>query len=110
MMNINQQNGTLNVSGLRELNAANAQAFRSALARDLSPDLHAIEIDLSHNPVRGRCRAGALVALYEAAKERRKPEGFALRLANPSPTVQQMIELARLHQLFEITQLDRRPI
>ena len=45
---------------------------------------------------------GALVSLYETAKEHRKREGFAIRLTNPTPTVQQMIELARLHHLFEI--------
>ena len=103
-MNINQHNGTLSVSGLRELNSTNAQAFRSALARDLSRDLHAIEIDLSHTQSVDGVGLGALVALYEAAKEHRSPESFAFRLSNPAPAVQQMIELARLHQLFEITQ------
>ena len=102
-MNINQQNGTLSVTGLRELNAANAQAFRSALARALSQDLKAIEIDLSQTQAVDGAGLGALVALYETAKEHRKREGFAIRLANPTPSVQQMIELARLHHLFEIT-------
>ena len=102
-MDINKQNGTLSVTGLRELNAANAQAFRSALARALSQDLQAIEIDLSQTQVVDGVGLGALVALYEMAKERRKREDFAIRLTNPKPTVQQMIELARLHRLFEIT-------
>lgn len=102
-MNINQQNGTLSVTGLHELNAANAQAFRSALARALSQDLKAIEIDLSQTQAVDGAGLGALVALYETAKEHRKREGFAIRLTNPTPTVQQMIELARLHHLFEIT-------
>jgi anti-anti-sigma factor len=101
-MNINQQNGTLSVTGLRELNAANAQAFRSALARALSQDLKAIEIDLSQTQAVDGAGLGALVTLYETAKEHRKQEGFTIRLANPTPTVQQMIELARLHHLFEI--------
>lgn len=103
-MNINQLNGTLSVTGLRELNAANAQAFRSALARALSQDLKAIEIDLSQTQAVDGVGLGALVALYETAQENRKQEGFAMRLSNPTPTVQQMIELARLHHLFEITQ------
>lgn len=103
-MNINQQNGTLSVTGLRELNAANAQAFRAALARALSQDLKAIEIDLSQTQAVDGVGLGALVALYETAQEHRSQAGFALRLTNPTPTVQQMIELARLHHLFEITQ------
>ena len=91
------------MTGLRELNSTNAQAFRSALARALSRDLQAIEIDLSQTRAVDGVGLGALVALYEKAKEHRKREGFAIRLTNPTPTVQQMIELARLHHLFEIT-------
>lgn len=103
-MNIDQQNGTLSVTGIRELNAANANAFRFALTRAMSDDLKAIEIDLSQTQAVDGAGLGALVALYETAKQHRKREGFAIRLANPTPTVQQMIELARLHHLFEITQ------
>jgi anti-anti-sigma factor len=101
-MNLNQQNGTLSVTGLRELNAANAQAFRSALARAMSHDLHAIEIDLSQTESVDGVGLGALVALYETAQEHRPREGFAIRLSNPTPTVQQLLELAR-HHLFEIS-------
>ncbi len=108
-MNINHQNGTLSVTGIRELNAANANAFRFALARALSQDLKAIEIDLSQTQAVDGAGLGALVALYETAKEHRKQEGFAIRLTNPTPTVQQMIELARLHHLFEITQPSGTP-
>ena len=102
-MNINQQNGTLSVTGLRELNAANAHSFRFAVARALSHDLQAIEIDLSQMQAVDGAGLGALVSLYETAMEHRKREGFAIRLTNPTPTVQQMIELARLHHMFEIT-------
>ena len=108
-MNITRQNGTLSVTGLRELNAANAQAFRSALARALSQDLEAIEIDLSQTQTVDGAGLGALVALYETAKQHTKRESFAVRLANPTPTVQQMIELARLHHLFEITPRGNTP-
>jgi len=103
-MNIDHQNGTLSVTGLRELSAANANAFRFALARAMSHDLRAIEIDLSQTQSVDGAGLGALVALYETAKENRKRDGFAIRLANPTPTVQQMIELTRLHHLFEVTQ------
>jgi len=102
-MNLNQQNGTLSVTGLRELNAANAQAFRAALVRVMSQDLRAIEIDLSQTQNVDGVGLGALVALYETAREQRMREGFAIRLNNPTATVQQMLELARLHHLFEIT-------
>jgi anti-anti-sigma factor len=101
-MDINRQNGTLSVTGLRELNSANAHSFRSAVATALSHDLQAIEIDLSQTQTVDGAGLGALVSLYETATAHRDPDGLRLRLTNPSPPVQQMIELARLHHLFEI--------
>jgi len=103
IMDISHQNGTLSVTGIRELNAANAHLFHSAVATALSPGLQAIEIDLSHTQVVDGAGLGALVSLYETAKKNRNKIGFAIRLANPTPSVQQIIELARLHHLFEIT-------
>ena len=103
IMNIRQQNGTLSVTGLRELNSANAPSFRSALASAFSPDLKRIEIDLSQTQTVDGAGLGALVSLFESANQHRRPEGVTLRLTNPTSTVQQMIELARLHHLFEVT-------
>jgi anti-anti-sigma factor len=108
-MNLNCQNGKLSVTGLRELNSGNAHLFRSTVAPALSEDLQAVEIDLSQTQTVDGAGLGALVALYETAQEQRKREGFAIRLTNPTPTVQQMIELARLHHLFEITHRDSTP-
>ena len=102
-MDINQQNGILSVTGLRELNAANAHLFHATVATALAHDLQAVEIDLSQTQMMDGAGLGALVSLYETASQHRKRAGFALRLANPRPRVQQLIELARLHHLFEIT-------
>lgn len=99
-MNISQQNGTLSVTGLRELNSGNARLFHATVAKGLSQDLRAIEIDLSQTQTVDGAGLGALVSLYETANEHRN--GLAMRLTNPTPTVQQMIELTRLHHLFEI--------
>jgi anti-sigma B factor antagonist len=102
-MNIKLQDRKLSVTGLRELNAANARSFRSALAAALSRDLQTIEIDLSQTQTVDSAGLGALVALYKTANENRNQDAIEIRLTNPTPTVQQMIELARLHHLFEIT-------
>ena len=101
-MDISQQNGTLSVTGLRELNSANANSFRSAVATALSHDLRMIEIDLSQTQTEDGAGLGALVSIYETANKHRSRDGVAIRLTNPKPTVQQMIELARLHHLFEV--------
>ena len=101
-MQISQQNGTLNVTGLRELNSANARLFHATVAQGLSQNLRAIEIDLSQTQTVDGAGLGALISLYETASEYRPRNGLAMRLTSPSPTVQQLIELARLHHLFEI--------
>ena len=104
-MEISRHKGTLSVTGIRELNSANADFFRSAVATALSHDLQAIEIDLSQTQSVDGAGLSALASLYKTASEHRKREGFAIRLTNPTSPVQQMIELARLHRLFDITPL-----
>jgi len=44
------------------------------------------------------CGLGALVALHKTAAAR----GGVLRLINPTPPVQQILELTRMHRIFEI--------
>ena len=101
-MDITRQNGTLSVTDLRELNADNADSFQSAIAASLADDLKTIEIDLSQTQVVDGAGLGALVFLYEAAKKQPNLYPLSLRLKHPVPTVQQMLELARLHHVFEI--------
>lgn len=103
IMNIRKSEGTLNVAGPRELNSLNAQSFHSTVASALSHDLRTLEIDLAQTQTVDGAGLGALVSLYELAMAQAKPEGLAMRLTNPTPTVQQMIELTRLHHLYEVT-------
>jgi len=105
-MNINRRNSTLCVTGIRELNAANAHSFRAEVATALSQDLQTVNIDLSDTQTLDGAGLGALVSLYETANPHRNQQGIAFRLTNPTPSVQQMIELARLHHLFEIAPPD----
>src|SRR3954468_7767714 len=102
-MDITRQNGTLSISDLRELVAENANSVQSAIAASLTDDLKCIEIDLSQTQTVDGAGLGALVALYETAKKQPGLDTLSFRLRNPAPTVHQMIELARLHHLFEIT-------
>jgi anti-anti-sigma factor len=109
-MKLSRQNGTLSVTGLRELNSTNAPSFQAAVSAALTNDLQMIEIDLSQTQTLDGAGLGALVSLFETANQHRAGESVALRLANPSPTVLQMIELARLHHLFEITPPQVQPL
>jgi len=101
-METQRQNGTLTVTGLRELSAANARLFRNTLCAALSPDLQLIEIDMSETEIVDGCGMGALMSFYKAASEYRNGKAMAIRLINPAPSVQQMIELTRMHHVFEV--------
>jgi anti-sigma B factor antagonist len=99
-MNIRRQNGTLNVNEVRELSAASARSFRREICAAMAPGLKTIEIDLSQTSFVDSCGLGALISLYKAAQIQNV--GVAVRLLNPRPPVQQVFELTRMHQLFEI--------
>lgn len=101
-MEIQRQNGTLNVCGVRELSAANARTFRNEVCAHLAPELKQINIDLSQTGLVDSCGLGALVSLRKAANEQNRNGGVNVRLLHPLPPVQQMFELTRIHQLFEI--------
>jgi anti-sigma B factor antagonist len=57
-----------------------------------------IEIDLSQTRFVDSCGLGALIALHKTACDRK---GW-MRLVNPTPAVQQILELTRLHRILEI--------
>ncbi|MBU6399064.1 MAG: STAS domain-containing protein [Verrucomicrobia bacterium] len=91
---------TLHISDILELSAANSRAFRDQVNAALPAALKTIEIDLSQTSFVDSCGLGALIAVYKAAAGR--DGGIILRLLNPTPPVQQLFELTRLHHLFEI--------
>ena len=94
-----QNNGdTLRASAIAELNAANANALRDETRRVFGQTQRNIEIDLSQTTAVDSCGLGALVALHKTAAAR----GGVLRLINPTPPVQQILELTRMHRIFEI--------
>jgi anti-sigma B factor antagonist len=101
-MEIQRQNGTLSVSGLRDLNVANAHHFRNEVGAAIAPDLERIEIDLSALDRMDCSGVGALLSLYQAANKINRNGGVSLRVLNPQAPVRQMFELTRMHQVFEI--------
>ena len=99
----------MNVSGVRELSAANARWFRNEVCARLAPGLKSIEIDLSQTGLVDSCGLGALVSLHKAANDQNRNGGVAVRLLNPLPPVQQVFELTRMHHLFEIIFPNHQP-
>ena len=90
----------MSVAGVRELSAANANTFRDRVRGALADRLKNIEIDLSQTAFLDSCGLGALISLHKTACTR----SGTVRLRNPRPPVQHILELTRLHRVFEIVQ------
>ena len=92
------QGDTLSIGGLKELSAANATLFRDQVRSAMSDSLRNIQIDLSQAMFLDSCGLGALISLHKTACSRRG----LVRLVNPASPVQQILELTRMHRIFEI--------
>src|SRR5687768_24376 len=94
-----QTNGeTLSILGLKELAAANSNSFRDQVRASLTDSHKDIEIDLSQTMFVDSCGLGALISLHKTTCNR----NGTVRLLNPTPPVQQILELTRMHRIFEI--------
>jgi len=100
-MKIQPEGETLRVSEIQELGAANANAFRDEVRSALANGQKHIEIDLSQTAFIDSCGLGALIALHKTACSR----NGAVHLLNPQPPVQQILELTRMHHIFQITKV-----
>ena len=90
----------MTVSDVKELDAANSNAFRDQIRAALPAELKSIEIDLSQTGFVDSCGLGALIAVHKTACGLNG--GVPIRLLNPTPAVQQIFELTRMHRIFEI--------
>src|SRR5687767_423471 len=94
-----QSNGeTISITGLKELGAANSNSFRDQVRAAMSDTHKFIEIDLSQTMFLDSCGLGALISLHKTTCSR----NGLVRLINPTPPVQQILELTRMHRIFEI--------
>ena len=92
------QGDTLNINGIKELGAANSKLFRDEVRAALTDQQKVIEIDLSQTLFMDSCGLGALISLHKTTCSR----NGMVRLVNPTPPVQQILELTRMHRIFEI--------
>jgi anti-sigma B factor antagonist len=97
-MKIETEGETLRVSAVLELGAANASAFRDWVRDSLDDGQKNIDIDLSQTTFLDSCGLGALVALQKTASGRQG----TVRLLNPQPPVEQLLELTRMDRILEI--------
>lgn len=92
---------TLLISGIPELNAANAGQFRDQARAAILPEHSRVDLDLSITRFVDSSGLGALIALNKLMNTR---QGH-VRILNPMPAVQQILELTRMHRVFEIAKI-----
>lgn len=97
-MKIETQGTSLRISGLTELNATNASSFREAIRAALSDSVKTVDVDLSLTRFLDSSGLGALIALQRTLAARKAQ----VRIINPASAAQQILELTRLHRVFEI--------
>jgi len=78
-MKIKAQGETLNIDGIKELSAANANSFRDQVRAAMSDSLRNIQIDLSEAMFLDSCGLGALISIHKTACSR----NGLVRLINP---------------------------
>lgn len=97
-MELQRVNDTLNISGLKQLTAANADSFQSAVKNQLTPDiknlvLHADDIDLMDST-----GLGVMIIIHKTISQH---EGVTT-ISNPTNIVLQLLKMTRLNQVFKI--------
>ncbi len=97
-MKMDIEGDTLRISGVRELGAANANAFRDWVREAMMEGHPSVDIDLSQATFVDSCGLGALLSLHKAASRKKG----VLRLLNPQPSVQQILELTRVNDILKI--------
>jgi anti-sigma B factor antagonist len=97
-MRLQIQGNTLLATGIAELNATNAIAFRDETRAALTDAIKILDVDLSITSFVDSSGLGALIALHKTMAMR----GGSVRVLRPAPTVQQILELTRLHRVLEI--------
>jgi anti-sigma B factor antagonist len=97
-MKIQYLGKALQLSSIPELTAAHSTAFRDNARAALKDGLITLDIDLSGTRMIDSSGLGALISLQKTMTAR----GGNVRILRPTPTVQQILELTRLHRVFEI--------
>ena len=93
------QNGTLSIRvKIPRLDAAASREFKSESAAAWRPNVSAVVIDLGAVDFLDSAGVGALLSIHK----RLPAEKPGAKLINLRPPVQAVIELLRLHRIFEI--------
>jgi anti-sigma B factor antagonist len=97
-MNSSAEESLLRIQGPDELNATNATLFRDQVRASIQPRHLQLDLDFSSTRFVDSSGLGALISLHKLMCLRQG----RVRVVNPTPQVLQILELTRMHRLFEI--------
>lgn len=97
-MTIDTHDDTLRIHGVTELTAGNARDVKSQVRTHFREGLLHIEFDASGITFLDSSGLGALISMQKLVSER----NGRFSLLHPTPSALQIIELTRLHRIFEI--------
>ncbi len=97
-MQTNASNETLKVTGVTELTALSAREVKENITAAFSPELVNLDFDASQMEFLDSSGLGTLISLQKLAALR----NGSFRLISPTPSAIQILELTRLHRVFQI--------
>lgn len=97
-MNIEDKGEALSVGGIIELAAGNAAQVRDEVRAALKDGHGTIDFDLASTNFLDSSGLGALISLHKTMMGR----SGSVRLLNPSPVATQVLELTRMHRVFDV--------
>lgn len=99
-MKIEAQGEKVVVSQIRELGAASARTLSDQLRAVMVNGRRQVDIDLAETTYIDSRGLGALIAIQKRAADL----AGAVRLLHPRPPVRQILNLTRMHEIFEISE------
>ena len=97
-MQLETQGTELFVSDVPELTASNASDIKTEIKAAIKDTHTQIDIDLSRTGFVDSSGLGVLIGLHKTMVAK----NGSIRILNPGESVQQVLELTRLHRLFEV--------
>jgi len=88
----------LRVCEVAEISGHTADSFRNQVRSALTDTHKVVEIDLGDTQYLDSTGLGALISLLNTVR----PRNGAVRLLNPNQNVQTILNLTRLHRVFEV--------
>jgi anti-sigma B factor antagonist len=86
------------ITGIKELTASNAGSVKDDVRKQIRPEHEILDIDMSDVSVLDSSGLGTLISLHKVMRQ----QSGLVRIKNPTPIVEQVLELTRLHRLLEI--------